>query len=214
MAEATTRPMTLDAYLPSRDEIERLIAACSRRAPTGLRNAALIAMAWRCGLRASELVALRPKDVDLSEGRVTVQHGKGDRRRVIGLDQGTAAMVERWLVSRRKLKLPGTAPLFSTLAGGQLDTSYLRHLFARLRVKVGVDRRIHPHALRHRFAVDLIQDGADLVVVQRALGHASAATTSVYLSRLGSDKAVTFVRERHWTQPVAATPNQVAQSTS
>ena len=59
----------LDADLPTRDEIQRLIAACSRRAPTGKRNAAMIAVAWRCGLRASELTALQVKDVDLDEGR-------------------------------------------------------------------------------------------------------------------------------------------------
>jgi integrase/recombinase XerD len=193
------QPRRLDADLPTRDEIERLIAACSRRAPTGRRNAALLAVAWRCGLRASELVALTPKDVDLDEGRITVQRGKGGKRRVVGLDGGTAALIERWLISRRKIPVGRDAPLFCTLKGGTIDTSYLRHLFKRLARRAGIERRVHPHSCRHRFAIDLIQDGADLLVVQRALGHASAATTSTYLSRIGADDAVAFVRQRNWS---------------
>ncbi len=189
----------LDADLPSRDEFERLIKTCSRRAPTGQRNAALLAVAWRCGLRASELVALRPKDIDLAEGRLTVQHGKNDRRRIVGIDAGTAALVERWLVARRKLNVPAAAPLFCTLHGGQVDTSYLRHLCKRLARKAGIERRVHPHAARHRFAVDLVQEGANLLTVRDLLGHSSAATTSIYLSRLGASDAVEFARRRDWT---------------
>lgn len=197
----THRTRRLDADLPSRDEIQRLIGVCSRRAPSGKRNAALIAVAWRCGLRASELVALGLKDVALDEGHLVVQNGKGGKRRVVGLDGGTAALIDRWLVARLKLGVPRTAPLFCTLQGGMIDTSYLRHLFKRLARRAGVERRLHPHACRHRFAVDLIQDGADLLVVQRALGHASAATTSTYLSRIGADDAVAFVRQREWNTP-------------
>jgi integrase/recombinase XerD len=187
----------LDADLPSRDEIQRLIAVCSRRAPTGKRNAALLATAWRCGLRASELTALQVKDIGLDEGRLTVQNGKGNKR-VVGLDSGAAALLEHWLVARHTLAIGRTAPLCCTLQGGRIDTRYLRHLFKRLARRAAIERRVHPHALRHRFAVDPIHDGADLLVVQRALGHASAATTSTYHSRIGADDAVAFVRQRQW----------------
>jgi integrase/recombinase XerD len=191
----------LDADLPSRDQIQRLISVCSRRAPTGTRNAALIATAWRCGLRASELTALQVKDVDLAEGRPTVQNGKDNKRRAAGLDSGTAALLERWLVARRTLAIGRTAPLFCTLQGERIDTSHLRHLFKRLARRAVIERRVHPHALHHCFAVDLIEDGADPHVGQRALGHASAATTSTYLSRIGADDAVVFVRQRQWGLP-------------
>jgi site-specific recombinase XerD len=189
----------LDADLPSREEFERLIKTCSRRAPTGQRNAALLAVAWRCGLRASELVAVRPKDIDLSEGRLVVQHGKNDRRRTVGIDAGTAALIERWLTTRRKLRVPAAAPLFCTLKGGQIDTSYLRHLCKRLARKAEIERRVHPHAARHRYAVDLIKEGADLLTVRDLLGHSSAATTQTYLSRIGASEAVEFARSREWS---------------
>ena len=79
----------LDADLLTPGEVERLIRVCSNRAPTGIRNRALIALAWRCGLRLGEVLALMPKDIDLDAATVIVQHGKGDRRRVVGLDAGT-----------------------------------------------------------------------------------------------------------------------------
>src|SRR6266496_2415806 len=85
----------LDADLLTPKEIESLIRACSNRAPTGVRNRALIALAWRSGLRIGELLALRPKDVDLDTGTLVVQHGKGDKRRIVGVDTGTAALLAR-----------------------------------------------------------------------------------------------------------------------
>ena len=101
---------------------------------------------------------------------------------MVGLDAGTAAMLERWLAKRRKLKIRPGAPLFCTLAGNQLDTSYLRHLFKRLAHKAGVTRRIHPHACRHRFAVDLIQEGANLLTVQQLLDKRSCLHVSCRVS--------------------------------
>ena len=189
----------LEADLPARNEVRQLIDACSRRAPTGVRNAALIATAWRCGLRARELCALRLTDLDRVEGRLVVQHGtKGGRHRVVGVDQETLDQLETWLALRDSLGVSADAPLFCTLKGTQLDTSYLRHLFIRLRRRVGIERRIHPHACRHRYAIDLVEDGADIITVQRLLGHSNAAVTSVYLSRVGADGAVAFSRSREW----------------
>src|SRR4051794_13042483 len=87
----------LDADLLTEAEIEALMRACSRRAPTGVRNRAMIALAWRSGLRIGELLALQVKDMDLDAGTLVVQHGKGDKRRVVGIDAGTAALLLRWL---------------------------------------------------------------------------------------------------------------------
>src|SRR5580658_5518354 len=86
----------LDADLLSHEEIDRLLRACSKRAPSGTRNRALIALLWRCGLRLGEALALSPKDVDLEEFVVRVQDGKTGKR-VVGLDSSTAALIEHWL---------------------------------------------------------------------------------------------------------------------
>ena len=149
----------LDADLLSPTEIEALIRVCSRRAPTGRRNRALIATLYRSGLRISEALALTPKDIDLAAGTIVVQHGKGDKRRVVGCDLGTSLLVDQWLLSRRKLGIPTRAPLFCTLQGGEIDTSYVRHLLPRLARKAGIGKRVHAHGLRHAFAVDLHETG-------------------------------------------------------
>src|SRR3712207_4891589 len=116
----------LDSDVLNRVEVESLLRACSSRAPSGVRNRALIAVAWRSGLRIGEVLTLKPKDVDLNGGTIVVQHGKGDKRRVVGLDAGTAAILERWLEIRRQLRVGMQRPVFCTLAGGEIDQSYVR----------------------------------------------------------------------------------------
>jgi Phage integrase family len=74
----------LDADLLTADDIEQLMRQCSRRAPTGVRNRALIAVCWRCGLRIGEVLALAVKDFDPDSGTLVVQRGKGGKRRVVG----------------------------------------------------------------------------------------------------------------------------------
>ena len=187
----------LDADLLSGAEVELLLRHCSRRAPTGVRNRALLVVLWRCGLRLGEALALRPKDLDPEAGTLVVQRGKGGRRRVVGVDAGTAALVGRWLETRRKRGIAG-GPLFCTLGGRPMDQSYVRHLLPRLARRAGVERRVHAHGLRHAFAVDLVRSGAPLYVVRDALGHASVATTQVYLSRVGAHEAVDAMRGREW----------------
>jgi site-specific recombinase XerD len=188
----------LDADLLTASEIEQLLRACSNRAPTGIRNRALIALAWRSGLRIGEVLALRPKDIDLDTGTLVVQHGKGNKRRVVGVDTGTAALLARWLEVRRKRGVNGRAPIFCTLNGEQIDQSYVRHLLPRLATKAGIGKRVHAHALRHAFAIELEAEGASLSAIRDLLGHSSAAVTDRYLRRLGAGEAVEFARQRAW----------------
>ncbi len=133
----------------SEAEAIALLKACSLRAPTGVRNRALIAVLWRCGLRISEALALELRDVDLNAGTVRVRHGKGDRSRTVGLDEQTTALLARWLDRRKKLSPGARAAIFCTLQGGRIDTSYVRRLLPRLAAKAGIDRRVHAHGLRH-----------------------------------------------------------------
>jgi integrase len=158
----------------------------------------MIALAWRSGLRIGEVLALRPKDIDLDGGTVTVQHGKGDKRRIVGLDAGTAALTAHWLDLRGKRGINGRAPVFCTLDGGSIDCSYVRHLLPRLAAKAGIDKRIHAHGLRHAYAAALEREGATISMIRDLLGHSSAAVTDRYLRRLGAGEAVEFARKREW----------------
>jgi integrase len=126
----------LPEHALSSAEIEALLRACSRRAPTGIRNAALIAVLWRCGLRLGEALDLWPQDVDLDDGTLIVQHGKGGRRRVVGLDAGTCSLITEWLRvravrvrsrsapallhPRRRTNRPATPPSGSAHHGGHV----------------------------------------------------------------------------------------------
>ncbi len=189
----------LDADLLTAHEIEALLRVCSNRAPTGIRNRAMIALAWRSGLRIGEVLALQPKDLDLISGTVIVQHGKGDKRWVVGIDAGTAALIQRWLDVRRKRGINGRAPLLSTLSGGVIEQSYVRHLLPRLARKAGVEKRCHAHALRHAYAVELEREGATVSAIRDLLGHSSLAVTDRYLRRIGANEAIEFSRQRDWS---------------
>jgi site-specific recombinase XerD len=158
----------------------------------------MIALAWRSGLRIGEVLALRPKDVDLASGTVTIQRGKGGKLRRVGLDAGTVALVARWVEVWRKLDVPPRSPLICTLDGGQVGQDYVRHLLPRLAQRAGIEKRVHAHALRHAYAVELEREGATLSTIRDLLGHSSAATTDRYLRRLGAGDAVEFARNRDW----------------
>jgi site-specific recombinase XerD len=189
----------LDADLLTSWEVEALIKACSNKAPTGVRNRAMIAFAWRTGCRLGEVLAVRPKDLDPNGGTVIVQRGKGGKRRIVGLDAGTVALLQRWLDARRARNITGRAPVFCTLGGGVLDQSYVRHLLPRLARKAGIDKRVHAHALRHAYAIELEREGATVSTIRDLLGHSSLAVTDRYLRRLGAGEAVQFARTRTWS---------------
>src|SRR4051794_4000219 len=141
---------------------------CSKRAATGMRNRALIAVLWRCGLRLGEALALEAKDVDLDSGTLVVQHGKNDKRRVLGIDAGTTELIRRWITLKQKRRLSARSPVFCTLQGRHIDQSYIRHLFPRLATRAGVDKRVHAHALRHSNALELEAEGAALSTIRDA----------------------------------------------
>ena len=183
----------------SETEVRALIGACSNRAPTGIRNRALIAVMWRCGLRISEALELEPRDVDLDAGTVRVRHGKGDRARTVGLDGGTAALLARWLDRRRAMGHNGRRRIFCTLDGRPVDQSYVRHLLRRLAVKAGVERRVHPHALRHTYSAELAREGTPMNVLRDALGHSSLATTDRYLRDVAPVHVIETMKRREWS---------------
>lgn len=99
-------------------EVEALMAAASRRAPTGIRNKSLIALLYFSGLRISEALSLVPRDLDLYVGSVRVRRGKGGKQRTVGLNMAAQAHLDRWLDTRRERGISSRRPLFCTLAGG------------------------------------------------------------------------------------------------
>ena len=175
------------------DECHALLSACSK-APTGIRNQALIVVLWRTCLRIKEALDLFPKDV--SGDSIRVHSGKGDRARTVGLDPEASAVVSQWINKRKELRLKSSQRLFCTLKGEPIDTSYYRHLFKRLAKKAGLDKRVHPHGLRHSGAVHLLDEGKDVVVISRQLGHSNLGTTNTYLNHLKPADVIAAMQDR------------------
>jgi len=180
--------------------VESLLAGCSSRAPTGIRNRALLLTLYRCGLRISEALALKPKDVDLDSATLVVLHGKGDRSRQLAFDASVVGALARWLDTRKGLGYNGrgSTPLFCTLDGGPVNAVYVRQMLSRLAAKAGIEKAVRPHGLRHTFAAELCREGVALNVIQQALGHSNAATTSRYLAHVAPEQLLSTMRARTW----------------
>ena len=180
------------------DEVRALIRTCSNRAPTGIRNRALIVALYRGGLRLDDALQLKSKDLNAGQGTIRVLHGKGDKSRVVGLDEGAWAILQRWLDRRTQLGMTGRQRVFCTLDGQPLHSSYVRALLPRLARKAGIEKRVHAHGLRHTHAFELANEGHPLHVIQSQLGHSSLAITDRYIRHLAPQEVVKVMRSRKW----------------
>lgn len=189
---------TYPAEILTADEVRGLLAQCSETSSLGMRDRALITVLYRAGLRCAEALELRLKDVDLATGSVAVLHGKGDRRRTVGIDPGAARVVATWIERRLELELPVTAPLFCTLRATPIPSSQVRTLLPRLAHRAGITKRVHPHGLRHTHAYELMMEGVAMPIIQRQLGHVSLATTETYLAHIAPKEVIETMQKREW----------------
>jgi len=168
-------------------EIEQLLKPEIAETPAGLCDQAVLELAYASGLRLAELRNIRLEQLHLDAGFVTVI-GKGNKERVAPLGKKAIAAIERYLsVGRPKLVTARSpANVFLTKRGTPFAavTLWLR-IKQRVR-RAGIERNITPHMLRHSFATHLLENGADLRVIQELLGHATIATTEVYTHVAGS----------------------------
>lgn len=187
---------TFPAEPLTQEEVAALLRACSHRSPTGIRNAAIVATLWRSAIRCTELIELRPKDINRSGGHLQVLHGKGDQQRTPAIDENAIARIDRWMDARRELGITGHRPVFCTLSGQSLDSSYLRRLLPRLAHAAGVERRVHPHSLRHTLAYEWMMEGIPIAAISTQLGHENIATTAIYLKKIAPKDLVAAMRAR------------------
>lgn len=182
-------------------EVLRLLEHCSSGV-CGKRDRALIVVLWRGGLRISEALNLYPKDIDLDAGWLRVLHGKGDRSRTVGLDQMAGAVVRDWLEARRELGLTGRQPVFCVVSqptcGKPMHAAYARNKLKELGERAGIEKRVHPHGLRHTHAFELAGEGVDLRIVRRQLGHSNLSVTARYIEHLNPFEVVDAIRSREW----------------
>ena len=171
-----------------------------REAGTGvaaLRLRGLIVVLWRAGLRIGEGLSLVETDLDPARGWLLVRHGKGDKRREVGMDEWAWKQLQPWLGKRRSLPV---GPLFCVItgrtSGRPWSTSAVRSDFRRLARRAGVRRRFAPHQLRHAHAVEMAREGVPLNIIQRQLGHANLGITSIYLQGIDNGEIIDTVHRR------------------
>ena len=124
----------------------------------------------------------RSNPANIDDGVVRVRRGKGRKARTVAVDPEAWAVLQAWIERKTRLGIAG--PVFSTLKGKSLLTSYCRNLLKRLGWKAGLTKRIHAHGLRHSFAAGLADEKVDLRIIQQALGHESLSTTQRYVDHL------------------------------
>jgi site-specific recombinase XerD len=182
----------------TREEARALLYAPSSRAPTGIRNRAIIAAMYGAGLRVQETLDLRPSNINVDECSIRVLHGKGDEARTVGIDEGALLHVVRWLDLRRVLRIKSKL-LFCTLDGGQVSQRYVRAMLVRMADRAGIDKRVHPHGLRHTHACELDANGFTVVEIQQQLGHSNLNTTAIYLNHISPSARIAKIRQRRTT---------------
>jgi len=175
------------------------------RCPTGIRNAALMVLLYRSGLRISEALDLLVKDVDLNRCMVRVLHGKGDKARTAGLDKTVVPYIDGWLARRASLGISDKSTVFYTIMdrkdspkGSRMAQTYVRAAMRRKAAKLGFQKRLHPHGLRHTHAFELSQEGVPINVIQRQLGHSNSAITSGYIDHINPKQVVDATSSRQW----------------
>ena len=166
----------------SREAVAALVESPDVTTPRGLRDRTLLELLYASGLRASECLALRVRDVNRGAGYLHAM-GKGRKERLVPIGAEALAWLDRYLaVGRPALLGPGReSPLiFVNPRGRALSRQSLWQLVLRAARRAGLRQRVSPHTLRHCFASHLLEGGADLRAVQAMLGHADIATTQIY----------------------------------
>jgi integrase/recombinase XerD len=178
------------------EQVLRLIDAPDTQKPRGLRDRAMLSLMYSSGLRVSELVQLKLRDLDLARG-VLVAYGKGGKRRIVPVGEVALAHLEAHLEAQPAPRRGGNAGLvFHSPRGKPWTRQMVWKLVGRYARSAGLPGHVHPHRLRHSFATHLLAGGADLRTVQTFLGHSDIVTTEIY-THVSTAKVAEEFRKSH-----------------
>ena len=180
------RPKSLPKFL-STEEIEEILNNINISTPAGYRNRAILELLWASGMRVSELSSLNFGNLNLENNEITV-FGKGAKERIILITDRAKTYLQKYIEIARPLVAKGfdippvtdNSPVFINKTGYRLQTRMVRNVINEIVEKIELPKKVTPHMFRHSFATHLIENGADLRVVQELLGHASISNTQIY----------------------------------
>lgn len=203
------RPQRLPRVVLTAGEAERVLAGPDIGKRLGLRDRAILETFYSTGIRRLELIRLRQADVEVERGVVLIREGKGRRDRVVPIGARALGWIDRYLQEARPrlAAVPDSGFLFLTSRGNRIRENRLSELIRHYLRRAALGKEGSCHVFRHTMATLLLENGADIRVVQEILGHASLATTALYthvaIGRLKQVHQATHPAER---QPSAASP--------
>ncbi len=163
-------------------EIEKILSLPDVSAKLGLRDKALLEIAYSCGLRVSEIIDLKISDL-LFENEVIRVLGKGSKQRIVPIGKSARNFVTKYLQNSRPFLVKGAKSenyVFLNIRGTRLSRMGVWKIFDRYVKEAKIEKEVHPHTFRHSFATHLLEGGADLRAVQEMLGHTDISTTQIY----------------------------------
>jgi site-specific recombinase XerD len=184
--ELAKTPKRIVAFL-NKEEIERLVGVCDMSKLTGVRNRAIIEVLFSTGLRVSELVGLNRNNVNLLKREFMVV-GKGEKPRIVFLSERSILFLDKYLAKR----VDNFKPLFINIKNNsnfdldvegesrRLSSVSIEEIVRKTARLAGIVKKVTPHTLRHSFATNILQNGADIRSLQEMLGHSSITTTQIY----------------------------------
>ncbi len=179
------RPRTLPKFL-STYEVEQILNNTKIDTPAGYRNKTILELLWATGMRISELSGLNFEDLNLDENEIRV-FGKGAKERIVLISDRAKSYLQRYIETARPLVAKGyqvdcreDSPVFINNTGYRLQPKTVRNVINDIVEKIDLPKHVTPHVFRHSFATHLIENGADLRIVQELLGHASISNTQIY----------------------------------
>ena len=180
------RPRSLPKFLTT-EEVDDILNNINIDTPAGYRNRTILELLWASGMRISELSGLNFENLNLENNEITV-FGKGAKERIILITDRAKDYLQKYIDYARPMIAKGynlepvsnSSPVFINKTGFRLQTRMIRNVINDIVEKIELPKHVTPHMFRHSFATHLIENGADLRVVQELLGHASISNTQIY----------------------------------
>ena len=178
------------------EDVELLLNAPDVQEVLGLRDQTMLEVLYACGLRVSELVNLEVNQINLRQGVIRL-FGKGNKERLVPLGEQAIEQIEIYLKEGRPLLLKGPSNVvFPSKRGTKMTRQTFWYRIKHYAVLAGIDKQLSPHTLRHAFASHLVNNGADLRVVQLLLGHSDLSTTQIY-THIAQERLKSMHQEHH-----------------
>lgn len=173
---------TIRDKILTHEEIEKVLCASDLSTNIGVRNRAILEVLYGTGIRAGELLNLKMNDFLINEKMLHIQHGKGNKDRIIPLGDKTFSILLQYVkIARKKLlKRKRINVLFISKKNKALTHDGLRSILKGIKQKIDIQKSISPHVIRHTYATHLLNNGADIRMIQHLLGHSTIKSTQVY----------------------------------